>query len=376
MTNACYGNIAILYPGDYEARQTATRDNNRLALIFKALLDIGLSPEPAVYHDDFCDEVREQLMKADSVLVWMNPIQDGRDRSVLDPMLREVATADIFVSTHPDVIVKIGTKEVVYQTRNLGWGADTHLYKNMEQLQRELPIRLAAGQARVLKQYRGNGGRGVWKVELAENFPADKDRENADSLPRHETIIRVRHAKRGSTEEQIPLGKFFKRCEQYFTGPGRMIDQAYQARLPEGMVRCYLVHDKVTGFGHQAVNALYPAPPGARPEETPQPGSRLYYPPTKEEFQALKRKMEQEWVPALERQLEIKTEDLPVLWDADFMLGPKNTSGEDTYVLCEINVSSVAPFPDSVAPYVAKAALARIQAARQKRVNLGLFSRN
>jgi len=28
------------------------------------------------------------------------------------------------------------------------------------------------------------------------------------------------------------------------------------------------------------------------------------------------------------------------------MYGPKNASGEDTYVLCEINISSVYPLPD------------------------------
>ena len=36
---------------------------------------------------------------------------------------------------------------------------------------------------------------------------------------------------------------------------GRMIDQACQPRLSEGMVRAYLVEDRVTGFGHRAVNA-------------------------------------------------------------------------------------------------------------------------
>ena len=138
-----------------------------------------------------------------------------------------------------------------------------------------------------------------------------------------------------------------------------MIDQAYQPRLPEGMIRCYLVHDKVARFGHQAVNALYPASPGTPPDEAPQPGPRLYHPPSMEEFQSLKDILEQEWVPALQRVLEIDTRSLPVLWDADFLLGPKNSSGEDTYVLCEINVSSVAPFPDSVVPFVARATCAR-----------------
>jgi hypothetical protein len=85
------------------------------------------------------------------------------------------------------------------------------------------------------------------------------------------------------------------------------------------------------------------------------------------EAQLLKRKVEQEWVQAMQKRLAIETESLPVLWDADFLLGPKGESGEDTYVLCEINVSSVAPFPDSALPLIAKATLIRSQATRQKR---------
>ncbi len=146
-----------------------------------------------------------------------------------------------------------------------------------------------------------------------------------------------------------------------------MIDQEYQERLPEGMVRCYLVHDKVVGFGHQAINALCPAPAGAAPTEAPQPGPRLYHPPTKPEFQALKRKLEREWVPAVQQLLAIDTESLPILWDCDFLLGAEGDDGEDTYVLCEINVSSVAPYPESAVPYIVDATALRVQAARRKR---------
>lgn len=161
------------------------------------------------------------------------------------------------------------------------------------------------------------------------------------------------------------LGEFLKRCEPYFVGDGRMIDQAYQTRLPEGMIRCYLVHNKVAGFGHQAINALYPPASGAPPGSAPQPGPRFYHPPATREFQSLKRQLEQEWVPAMQRLLGIDTDQLPVLWDCDFLLGPKSGAGEDTYVLCEINVSSVSPFPDSAVELVAQATFARAQARRR-----------
>jgi hypothetical protein len=322
--------------------------------VFEALAELGMHAEPAVYNDDCCDEVRRQLMHVDAVLVWVNPVEGGDDRSRLDAMLREVAATGIFVSAHPDIILKLGTKEVLYRTRAIGWGCDTHLYLSMEQMRRELPSRLHAGQVRVLKQYRGNGGNGVWKVQRAADTEATARPEK--------TLVRARHAQRGCVEETISLSAFFTRCACYFADGGRMIDQAYQTRLPEGMVRCYLVHNEVAGFGHQAVNALYPAPPGASADTAPQPGPRLYHPPTLPAFQSLKRQLEQEWLPALQRLLGIEVHQLPVLWDCDFLLGPKRDSGEDSYVLCEINVSSVSPFPDSAVSRVAQAALARTQA--------------
>jgi hypothetical protein len=65
--------------------------------------------------------------------------------------------------------------------------------------------------------------------------------------------------------------------------------------------------------------------------------------------------------------LHIKTESLPILWDCDFLLGPKGERGEDTYVLCEVNVSSVAPYPESAVPYVVEATVARMSAAKRRR---------
>ena len=143
MSDSDLGRVAILYPGDLEIRRKATTENNRFATIFRALAGAGINAEPAVYHDDFCDEVREQLMRMDAVLVWMNPIQDGRDRTMLDAMLRGIADQGIYVSTHPDIILKMGTKQVLYETREMGWGSDTHLYRSLQEMRSELPPRLA-----------------------------------------------------------------------------------------------------------------------------------------------------------------------------------------------------------------------------------------
>ncbi|HRQ40847.1 MAG TPA: Cj0069 family protein [Chloroflexota bacterium] len=354
------GRVVILYPASQLAGQKPKIENDLFAGLFRALADKGIIAEPVAYHDDVWEQVQPKLLQAAGVLVWVNPIESGHDRSILDAMLRKVADAGVFVSAHPDIILKIGTKEVLYHTRAVGWGSDTHLYLSMEQMRRELPLRLAAGQTRVLKQYRGNGGMGVWKVQLPPDPSGDQKQSAKLPLPQPETLVRVRQAIRSAVEEEIPLGDFFVRCQPYFVGDGRMIDQAYQERLTDGMIRCYLVQDQVAGFGHQAINALFPAPPGAPPSDAPQPGPRLYYPPTKPEFQPLKYKLEQEWLPAMQKLLSIDTHRLPILWDCDFLLGPQEETGADSYVLCEINVSSVSPFPESAIPYIARATAVQI----------------
>ena len=51
---------------------------------------------------------------------------------------------------------------------------------------------------------------------------------------------------------------------------------------------------------------------------------------------------------------EFERARLPLLWDMDFIPGEPSPDGTPSYVLCEINVSSVSPFPPSaIAPLVA-----------------------
>jgi len=133
--------IAILWRGDAEARQAATPQNNRFYRIFEELAAVGIHAEPAVYDEEFADEVREQLLKADGVLVWVDPIHQGKTRAALDAMFRDVASRGPWVSAHPDVILKMGVKEVLYRTKHLGWGSDTHLYRSAAEFDAAFPWR-------------------------------------------------------------------------------------------------------------------------------------------------------------------------------------------------------------------------------------------
>jgi hypothetical protein len=343
------GRVGLLWRGEPGANVPAP-NATRFHQIFSALHALGVVAEPVLYSEEAEEAVRQRLLTMNGVLVWVDPLSAGKNRSLLDSLLRDIVARGIWVSTHPDVILKMGVKEVLYRTRTLGWSTDTNLYLSVEDFEARFPARLAAGKPRVLKQNRGNGGQGVWKVELAAD---------AGGAPSPDTPVRVLHALRGSIPEELSLGTFLTRCHVYFERAGRILDQAFAPRLPEGMIRCYMTHNEVVGFGQQFIKALIPPDPAAGAEAA-QPGPRLMYPPDAPAFRALREHMESEWVPGMQAILDIPTPSLPALWDADFLYGPRTRDGADTYVLCEINVSSVAPYPDSAVPKVASAVLAAI----------------
>ncbi len=336
--------VAILWRGDRAARAAVTPQNNRYRRIFEELDALGIHTEPAIYADDMVNEVREQLLGMDGVLVWVNPIDEGRTREKLDPLLREVASKGRWVSAHPDVILKMGVKEVLHRTKHLGWGSDTHLYRTAAEFCDSFPLRLQSSGPRVLKQNRSNGGQGVWRVERAVR---------SSSLINAVSVLEACSA----TPEELSLPTFMARCEGYFASNECVIDQPFQPRLLDGMIRCYMGADRVVGFGHQFIRALMPPPPKG-PSSS---GPRIMHGADAAPFQTLRMKMEIEWTPQMMQTLAIGASDFPIIWDADFLYGPRTALGEDTYVLCEINVSCVFAVPDQAPAAIARLTLSRLK---------------
>lgn len=329
--------IAIVWRGEFPT--TTIPEQSRLWPVGRALEERDLVVTPIVYSEELSGSAREQLLTCDSVLVWVDPLSNGRTRADLDMVLRDVAGQGVFVSAHPDVILKIGTKEILYRTKDFGWGTDTALYRDFISFQEEFPQRLLSAGPRVLKQYRGNGGQGVWKVAI----------ESAGADP----IVRLQEAaNRDGASEEMPLSAFIDRCEPYFEGQGRLIDQKFQPRIVDGMVRCYMSGSTLVGFCRQ-----YPKGYGA--EATPEstfglPSGKTMLPSDAPEFRALRKSLEQDWVPSMRGLVDLEEAFLPALWDADFLFGPKTAAGEDTFILCEINASCVSPFPDEAPAKIAE----------------------
>ena len=162
-------------------------------------------------------------------------------------------------------------------------------------------------------------------------------------------MLRVLDATKEASEE-LTLDEYLEQCAEYFED-GCVVDQPFQRRLSEGVVRCYMAGDR---FGQHKVKARVDA-------LLARVGPRLYTSKAEPRFQRLRRLMEEEWTPQLLSLLAIPPRDLPMIWDADFMLGPPGPDGTDSYVLGEINVSSVFPIPVQASAEIARRVADRLR---------------
>ena len=344
MTGTKVGCVALLVRGDRAGQDAEAARSGRLGPVFLALEDEGIETVACVFSEEAVEDVRRELLGVDGVLVWVDPVTGRDDRLVLDALLREVAQHGTWVSAHPDVVLRMGTKQVLYDTRQFGWGSEVDLYRSFDDFVERFPRRLLSGDgARVLKQHRGNGGIGVWKVEPVK--PAASTRE---------ALVRVQGARhRGDTTEELPLGDFMTRCEPYFRysgGEGRLVDQPFRPRIAEGLVRCYLVQREVVGFCSSTRRRT-----SRRTECWDCPRRRRCSRLTLPSSHRCGRAWRPNGCPSSNGSSGSMSASLPLLWDADFMYGPRTEGGADAYVLCEINVSSVTPFPEPAPVKIAQA---------------------
>jgi hypothetical protein len=105
------------------------------APLFQAFEDLGVATERVIYADD---------------------------------AVEDISSSGVWVSAHPEVIRKMGTKQVLFKTRSLGWGTETDVYDSPRDLAERFPSRLARTGQLVIKQARGTAGNGVWRVDLVD----------------------------------------------------------------------------------------------------------------------------------------------------------------------------------------------------------------
>ena len=335
--------VAVMWRVDPANPSAPTSYDARLRPVIDALAAQGVQAAPLLYLEEETERVRAELLGCNGVLVWINPIANGRDRSQVDPLLRDLSAAGVFVSAHPDVIAKMGAKGVLFQTRALGWGSDVDLYQTPEELARRLPENLSRGGARVLKPVRGNDGQGVLKIERC-GLEGNRVRVQAAS------------------DDQVracPIDDLMSELQAVLANCGAVIDQEFNDNASAGMVRCYMSLNRVVGFAEQRPRiegAISDTPAFAMASAKRMHGADAA------EFQDLRQVMEEDWTPGLQGLLAIETAQLPVLWDADFLFRSSPRRGRaGRFALCEINASCVSPFPEAAAAAVAAAVASRLK---------------
>jgi hypothetical protein len=315
----------LLYTTDAQPRDAAAEDKYRL--LVEKIGERNWTAKTLTYQDRCRDTVRAEARTCDAVLVWINPFESGLERSSLDAFLRELAGDGVLVSAHPETILRIGTKDVLLTTQTLSWSVDATAYQTLAEFRARFPSFVRREGARVLKQYRGHSGHGVWKVTALASG-----------------AFELRSAARGEPPQELnedELIAFFD--AEIFARGSHLVDQRWVPTMARGMVRAYLCGTKVAGFGYQEIVALYPAAPDEDFTRR-QPSRRYYYTEQCFLFQRLRERLENEWVPALQRLMALRPDDFPLLWDADFFFGDPPDS---EFLLCEINLSCVSPFPES-----------------------------
>ena len=313
---------------------------NRLAPLSDAMTRQGFDVVPVPYSHAGHDAAARTLADCSAVMTWVTPIEDGTDRSRLDDLLHELERSGIVVSASHEARRLLGTKAVIHATRHMAWGTDTRLYRNQEELVDQFPDTLRNAGPRVLKQERGQSGDGVWKVEAVES-----------------SMVRVTNAATDDVAER-PLAAFLDEWKGAFAGGGIVVDQPFLPLVGEGMIRCYMSGGRVLGLIHQLPKdgGLNVSRSGLRRTEGLTGGS-YYYPAAAAPHPTLVEQLNGSWIDELCDAVGLNQQDLPALWDIDFI-----ATSDETYALCEINVNSVSPPEDGPVDDIAATLAARLHA--------------
>ncbi len=132
-------------------------------LLAEKIIENNIMVETINYNDSISKQLFEKLIKYKAILVWVNPIEKNMNRKNLDDLLLKVSNEGIYVSTHPNTILKIGTKDVLKQTEKMSWSCNVNVFTTYKQFESGFIKSLEKYGTRILKPYRGNGSKGILK---------------------------------------------------------------------------------------------------------------------------------------------------------------------------------------------------------------------
>eukprot|EP00963_Diacronema_lutheri_P006088 scaffold516_cov307-Pavlova_lutheri.AAC.2 len=324
--------------------------------ICNALIDMGWCSYPVFYSDKEAAHVEAELMAADGVVVRVNPaVYEGVTQGLLDEMLARLAERGVATMSHPETMKNMGSKMAIVKVNDLPFGMkDTFAYRDFDAWSSNFNKTIATGP-RVIKQNRGSQGEGIWVCNVKGGASA--------GVPDEGTVLELQEAKDNHREE-MSLGDFVRFCRQYLEGEdGLIVDQRFLPRIVEGEIRVNMIYD-------QAIEIVHKKCVDGGISATLASGAKyVRYSPADPNFAPLVALLKDNLgkiMPAL----DLANVPLPLIWSVDFILGPKNIDGTDSYFLGEINCSCVGITKQlHLCSEVAKAAILIVQQTQTALMN-------
>mmetsp|Transcript_39330 Transcript_39330/g.77002 ORF Transcript_39330/g.77002 Transcript_39330/m.77002 type:complete len:453 (+) Transcript_39330:47-1405(+) len=301
-----------------------------------SIIEMGWSCLPLFYSDEAFEDLHRIASTSDGYISRVNPdVYEGVTLEKYEALLEQLGDMGLAAMPHPRFMQLFGSKEALARISNLRTGmADTVMYQDEATFRVTFSNNLAQG-ARVLKQNRGSQGEGIWICKLEdESLYGTREPLSLDSG------VLVTEALDNSVQRKT-LGQLLDHGAQYLDQGdvgGGLVDQAFMPRIIEGEVRVMFV-------GDTPVEIVHKKPKEGGVSATLKSGATYTrYSPDDALFARLMKSFQRD-IPLLLPSLGLQDHPLPLLWTADFILGPArhpwSDADGDHFFIGELNCSCV-----------------------------------
>jgi len=241
--------------------------------------------------------------------------------------LKQLSDAGAEVQTHPDVMINLNFKDILYKLKDSPFCDNTtEFYPNFEAFETHFPHRLIKEKKYVLKVNYGSTGEGVYLVELKED----------GSIVSTEAVNNVKYYYH--TMEEF-LGTFEENFDDdideselhYFQGKSGFVGCRYLPRISEGEIRVLIIND-------QPMSVVHKKPKEGEFSATLFSGAHYQYDTPNDPKWKEVVKLTLNAFDAIKPYLQGK--NFPLLWTMDYIMD-YDEAGNDRYILSEINCSCV-----------------------------------
>mmetsp|Transcript_61712 Transcript_61712/g.151897 ORF Transcript_61712/g.151897 Transcript_61712/m.151897 type:complete len:451 (+) Transcript_61712:337-1689(+) len=316
-------------PGDEHRADTIPMCNS--------VIERGWSCWPIFYSDAVHDAILDFTAGFDGYISRVNPdVYEGVSMQRYEELLSQLGESGLAAMPHPRLMQKFGSKDALFKIRHLRTGLpDTTAYYDEEAFRETFPANLATGP-RVLKQNRGSQGEGIWVCRLEE----EEAYRRLGRVPLDAVVVLTEavdnHVERKTLAELLDFASGY--LKEVDGEKGELIDQVFMPRIVEGELRVLFV-------GNKPLQIVHKKPKEGGISATLKSGATYTkYPPDHPAFERLMNSFVKKDLPKLLPSLGLGEHPLPLLWTADFILGPARppwSGDKDYYFVGELNCSCV-----------------------------------